>query len=526
MPASLLQLLRAKRSQLFVAARLVPRFRRCELTTPEAVINLPGEIVSGHADRHVVRVTLGPTSRPMPAFLKREHRVRWRDRLNSWMQGMGFATLSAREARVLAILQRLGVPVPRVLACGETGGRAFLLLKAVSGSTDLRRFLHRMGAAVPLHRRVTAASKLGAILGRLHGAGYEIPDLLSKHVLIHMRTLAITLVDCPRVRRLHYVSPARAARDLGRLDASLAEGLATPRDRLCCLRAYWRTRSGAAFSPFGDFVKTCGKAARRSQRRRSVRELRRPPVDESGQQLRWLDGENLCVTRVFWQACRGNVPTWLSAMSRSRVRRPQVDPVFWNSRRLIMLRWPAASVWRRGLARMFGWHVVTNWTRRAGALFRLRRHGVGGPRVLAFGRRPDGSGFLLVRPTAESTPIGEWLAGSHGQRGAVLRRAGTLIRRVHDTGERIGFSREPLHVSSGGRVTLAPDAELRPMPRPAGRWPMRDLAQVLRGLKLDTDDAAQLVRHYLGGTASVADGRRLATDLRGGLPTDRSAHHV
>ena len=526
MLANLMRRLRDSRSHLCVAARLVPRFRRCKLTTPDAVLNLPGEIVSGHADRHVVRVSLGPSAKPLAAYLKREHRVRLRDRLNSWLQGMGFVSLSAREAEVLAALHRLGVPVPRVLACGETRGRAFLLLRAAPGAIDLRRFLHRMGAAVPLHRRVIAAGKLGAILGRLHGAGYEAPDLLSKHILVHVRSLAMTLVDCPRIRRRRYITPARAARDLGRLDASLADGLATPRDRLRCLRAYWRARSGTAFADFGDLVRGCRAAAGRAQQRRSVRELRHAPVDESGQQLRWLDGENLCVTRSFWHACRGSIPTWLWALARSRVARPLADPIFWNGRRLMMQRWPAAPLWRRAVARILGRRVVTDWTRRAGALFRLRRHGVAGPRVLAFGRRPDGSGFLLCRPAPDATPLTAWLAIDAQRPARVLRQAGVVMRRLHEAGESVGNAIEPLLVTFRGRVVLAPDVNLRQMPRPAGRWPLRDLACVIRQLKLNADAAAQMVRGYLGGAATVADGRQLAIDLRGEMPAQRSSHHV
>lgn len=526
MPASFFGLLRHARSHLCVAAQMVPRFRHYELTTPEAVLNLPGEIVSGHSDRHVVRVALGQSKRPLTAYLKREHRVRWRDRLRSWIQGMGWASLSTREARVLAALQRIGVPGPRVLACGESQGRAFLLVQAAPGAIDLRQFLHRMGAAVPLHRRAAAARKLGTILARLHGAGYDAPDLLSKHILIHVRHLGMTLVDCARMQLRRYISPRRAARDLGRLDASLADSLATPSDRLRCIHSYWRSRGGGEFAKFSELVRLCGTQGRRAQRRRSVRELRRAPVDESGQQLRWLDGEALCATRDFWRSCRGAIPSWLWTMARSLVSKPTIDPVFWNGRRLALQRWPAASRWCRAAARVLGHRVETNWTRRAGALFRLRRHGIAGPRVLAFGRRPDGSGFLLTRPISDTFPIANWMAQSAERPPAVFRRIGRLLRRLHDAGERFGRTDESLHITVRGRVVLSAGHALRPMPRPPGRWPFRDLAAALRHWKLNSRDAALLVRGYLGASASIADGRRLASDLRGGLPIQRSSRDV
>src|SRR5438034_11100306 len=57
-------------------------------------LNHPGEIISGHPDRHVMRSHLGAD----PVILKREHRVPWRDRLASWRAGFGFASVSCREA--------------------------------------------------------------------------------------------------------------------------------------------------------------------------------------------------------------------------------------------------------------------------------------------------------------------------------------------------------------------------------------------------------------------------------------------
>src|SRR5215471_6840019 len=61
---------------------------------------LPGIVVSGHVGRNVSRVDLGD----MTAYLKREHRIRLRDRFRSWQDGFGWASLSAREAAVLGRL--------------------------------------------------------------------------------------------------------------------------------------------------------------------------------------------------------------------------------------------------------------------------------------------------------------------------------------------------------------------------------------------------------------------------------------
>ena len=77
------------------------RFARWGLTGPDDFLNLPGEIVSGHADRHVVRVVLGRDRSKVVAYLKREHRVRLRDRCAAWLASpsthSAFSEQSARE---------------------------------------------------------------------------------------------------------------------------------------------------------------------------------------------------------------------------------------------------------------------------------------------------------------------------------------------------------------------------------------------------------------------------------------------
>jgi tRNA A-37 threonylcarbamoyl transferase component Bud32 len=522
MRAELARLFGYGRERFTVVARLVRRFRRWGLTMPAAVFDLPGEVVSGHADRHVVRVIVGDGDRRIGAYLKREHRVRFRDRMAAWWNGHGSVSLSEREGRILAALRRADVPVPRVLAMGECDGRAFLLLSAIRGALDLRHFLRRMGAAIPEHRRATLARRLGTILARVHGAKLDAPDLLSKHVLIHPHSLAISLLDWARSRFRNRVSLRISARDLGRLHASLTDALATPGDRLRCLRAYWQQRGGIAFASFRDLILATERAGRIALRRRSVRELRRPAVEERPQQLRWLDGERLCLTLPFWRASRGTSPAWLTAASCSRVLTARSDNVFWHGARLRLQRWPAAAPWRRLVARIAGRRADTVLTRQAGLLFRLRRYGVPAPRVLAFGRRPDGSGFLLTRPIPETQPLTECLESFGPRRLAVLTKTGALLRKLHAAGHRLEQRIDALVVRDQRLPALA-EGDLRPMPRPAGRWPLRDLGVVIRALRLIGADAASFVRGYLGGESSVREGLELAAALRGQLPTPPGA---
>ena len=139
---------------------IAPPLVRRGFEDPRALLDLSGEIVGGHPDRHVVRVVLGTGRGRVVAYLKREHRVPVRDRIANACAGFGFVSKSVREARTLEQLRAAGVPVPRVLAYGECGGRAFLLVRALRGYCDLREFL-RTGERPPWQRRLQQARQQG-----------------------------------------------------------------------------------------------------------------------------------------------------------------------------------------------------------------------------------------------------------------------------------------------------------------------------------------------------------------------------
>src|SRR5262249_11473678 len=131
-------------------------------------LDLPGAIISGHPDRNVAQVAVGKLS----AFLKREHRIPWRDRLANAWAGFGFVSKSCREARTLDALARLGIGCPEWIAAGEDGrGRAFLLIRELTGTVDLRVFLGE-GRAAPRPTRYRLARKLGEAIARLHQSGF------------------------------------------------------------------------------------------------------------------------------------------------------------------------------------------------------------------------------------------------------------------------------------------------------------------------------------------------------------------
>src|SRR5262249_810325 len=184
----------------------------------EQFLSLSGVVISGHPERHVVRVRLGP----MCAFLKREHRVRRRDRLTSWLAGFGLVTKSQREAIALQALERAGVGCPEGVAYGEVNRRrAFLLFRELENAVERRDFMHERRG---MRERRDLARQIGRDLARLHAEGFNHPDLYAKHVFISAGDQTIYFLDWQRSRH-GVISESRRLRDLAALEATLAETL-------------------------------------------------------------------------------------------------------------------------------------------------------------------------------------------------------------------------------------------------------------------------------------------------------------
>src|SRR5205814_7270336 len=134
-----------------------------------------------------------------------------------------WSSRSLREARTLRALHTARVRAPQWLACGEDGrGRAFLLVAGMAGAVSLRGFLHAE-RLMPQPERLAFARRLGGALARAHAAGFDHPDLTSKHVLIHPHRRTITLLDWQRARRRSSVGWQQRTRDLAVLHSSLAD---------------------------------------------------------------------------------------------------------------------------------------------------------------------------------------------------------------------------------------------------------------------------------------------------------------
>jgi tRNA A-37 threonylcarbamoyl transferase component Bud32 len=490
--------------------------RRCGLRRFEDFLSLHETIVSGHPDRRVSRVTLAVGNERLPAFLKREHRVPWKERLASAWAGHGWASKSWREARTLRNLRQVFGGCPDWIAAGEAGGEAFLLVREVQGAVELVRLL----ASLPSADRRRLARGIGEELARLHAAGYTHGDLYANHVLVDPYTERICFIDWQRAVRRDSPTRRRAWRDLAALSATLAPVLASARDRLVCLRAYLGLESRGLLR---EAVAGIERMEIALCRRRHVRGKRLPPPpDADSARLACLPG-GLFVTPGFLGLWPGAVPDFLTRPGAPLAEVPLPDGGQGLLVRCIY-RLPARS----------RPHWTSPQRAQMNLLFRLRRAGVEVPEVLGAGERPAGAArveaLLLTRIPPNSRPLAAWLSRIPGlrQRWQVLRQAGVLLSRLHAAGCFFRGAVNGLAVRQDGdglRVLLACAANLRVCRRFRFLRARRDFARLAQQLGCGRTDMLRLRRGYDAAAKPQAVGRSLpaAYDAFSTPPTETPA---
>jgi hypothetical protein len=389
------------------------------LTDAESFLALPGPVVSGHPERHVRRVRVGPVT----AYLKCEHRVPPRDRLRHWLAGYGWVSKCLRERRALADLEAAGLPAPRWLAAGEDGrGRAFLLVEEVPGAVDLRRSFAELGDR-PAGERRHFAQALGWMLARLHAAGFDQPDLSAKHILVTPGRPGFTVIDWQNAGRRERVAWRQRIRALAMLDATVRDDLASPRDRLRVLRAYLhntfagespvfpRRSSSAQVRRGTTLAAMIHRESLRLRNRRTVREARLAPLADGSQHLYWLDGEALCAVPSV--ADELAAPRWRAAV--------YADP----GSEIVTLSDGRSALLTRRCHR----ERRADELRQAGLLFHLQRHGIPAARLLAFGQHGPRA-FLMTEAPESAISLAELAATGRMTAGAVRSAVG-LLRRLH-----------------------------------------------------------------------------------------------
>ena len=395
--------------------------RALGLCQAEDFLGLEAVIVSGHVGRQVGRLTLAGRV----VYLKREQSVRWTTRCANFLAGYGWVARCVREAAILQALERDGLPAPRWLAAGEDeAGRAFLLVEEVRGAVPIASAMANLDS--PARRRL--AARVGAALSRLHAAGFYHRDLYAKHVLV--RDEDVCFLDWQRAGRGAWTSRAARIRDLAALHATIPEGVAGPRERIACLRAY----CGAGWRGMAAEV---DRIACRMRRRRHISEKRQAPAP--AQEWICLDGAALCVTPAMAELAAGSSLDWLrlewqpagpTPLTRRWVRLPDGD------RALLLHRRSRVSSKEAIRRIVFGKERPSAEQRQATLLWRLARHGVAVPEILATGRRwvsgRSLESFLLLRPEADTVELSTWLHRADGDaRADLLRQLGATLARMH-----------------------------------------------------------------------------------------------
>jgi len=438
----------AKDSFLVVDPIVKEKFKKLGLTTPEAFLALPGEIVSGHPDRHVMRVKIGPQHY---AYLKREHRVRWKHRLRSKFAGFQFVSRSVREAASLKRLHEGGFSMSRLFAYGETSDqRAFLLLDEVQGAVDLRHFFHEPKLLREL------AERLGEYVALLHQAGVDVPDLCAKHVLVHKKTHQVTLIDLQRVKFHRHLPWLFRVRSLGLLAATCSSAPGYLRHMQTFLSAYFRT-----LKTFGPIEPKVIERVIRGSTKEMLTLLKRPGIREQAQfplqkpqLLVWLDGEALCA-----------IPETASILDSIEMKAALYDTTRHDKQFELpghRAGWLRVGTGRSLFGRLGAWLRGKAWRspelKYSRLLFHLERYHVPTLKLLAYGQRKSGSFVLTELPPDDAVPFRDaWAQIAPDDRSAVLTQLAKLLDQLHEAGcEAHAIERFALIVSERKIIVIDP----------------------------------------------------------------------
>jgi hypothetical protein len=275
------------------------------------------------------------------------------------------------------------------------------------------------------------------------------------------------------------VPDADRARQLAGLHASLADALASPRERLRFAWAYQRNRPSLHFRTL--VRDTLAHAARR-QHRSSVRDQRHA----SAGQLVWLAGEAVCVVPEMvgvWPTPAISPPFYPAAAAPESGEEWITFP---DGRRALLVRFTSFDPLGRLVAalREKPWRSPAATAGRV--LFHLRRYGVPAPALLAFGQRftspVRAESFVLYSPPAGAVPVAARLAQlTPGARAALLRDCGRVLRSLHDAGCRVVPGDRPALVACERGASVESPFAVRLVKRltPAAR--RADLRMLLRG---------------------------------------------
>ncbi len=446
-------------SNFAVHPAFASRLAALKIDSPERVLDLPGEVVSGHPDRHVLRVELPGFQTAL--YLKRQHTVTRRERFRNWRAGFGSVSRCEREGIVLDRIAAEGLPAPRWIARGEDGrGRAFLLVEEVRDSIDLRRTLECLEE--PAERNLLA-DRIGNLIGEIHRRGFTTPDLTAKHLLVADGD--ITPIDWQSARYVGRVNDRDRLRALAALQASVPEELASLRERLRVLHSAVGAARAEGTESLSTMARRIEAEATRLRERRSFRDQR---AGSASQRLIWVAGEAVCAipsVAANWPSPAIAAPFYGSAPGRLAIRLPNGQPAY-------LIRGRSIDPIGRFTAHLRGKSWRSPGVTLGRILFHLEHYGVSAPRLLAFGQRLTGPirAEWFALHTLPPPPI-PYLTP------ALAAQLGHCLKLLHDAGCRPGGdSRELFGLHE--RVSIRDVTALRLVKRLTRRDRFDDLGRV------------------------------------------------
>ncbi len=493
-----------------------PRYRgwlsRCGFSTPIAILDLPGEIISGHPDRHVVRVSIRSGTGSRTVYLKREHHTGIRVRWKNARSGFGWVSRSEREGKTLEMLESRGLSAPQWIAYGaDAKGRSFVLVDELAGSIELRDMLADSDLQSAERRQI--AVRLGRAIAEIHEAGFATPDLSAKHAFVRKGTFAPTIIDWPSAIPRAKIEPYDRLKSLALLSATISDVLASPRDRLRFLHSYLRAIKATQTVRFSMYAKTILAEVRAMQHRPSVIDQRQPRRTGREQKLIWLAGEEVCAVpeiAAIWPTPAVCGPFY--PMVREAVHDGQPIGIrLLNSRSCTLVRFRSTNPLARIVAKIRGRSVRSPAAKLARMLFHLERFGVEVPGLLAFGQRMPSAlrseSFLVYDLPDTALTLSDWLnryQTTDHERRRIAFQMGALIRTLHEANCEVGGSPAAFKVIQTGRerrLVVDPIAGVRRIRKCDPLRCANDLATILVAIcpKLSKSDAMRIVRGYCVG---------------------------
>ncbi len=285
----------------FINRRLEGLVRRCRLDQFDDVMHRhDGQKIRTRVGRAVTQVEVLHDGQPVRLFIKRDWRTQLKDRIQCWLDGLGWGTKARREWIALRAMAAAGIGCPEPLVFIERGGlrpRGYLILLEMPGAVELTRYLATRGKNLSARNRRQLAAHLGHEVARLHNAGIDHPDLYSKHIFLtdsesdplqsparnlQPPTLSpkspsplphVSFIDMQRSSAGDSVSIAQRVRDLAALNSPLPPELANRVDRLVFVHSYLSQTPLSL--DLGQFVAAIRRRSSKLSRRTKIRTMQR-----------------------------------------------------------------------------------------------------------------------------------------------------------------------------------------------------------------------------------------------------------